>query len=99
MRGYHGDGHPFGGPDAGLAHTFAPPDGRIHFDGDQNWSSKGETNAYDVQTVGLHELGGHALGLGHSRNEKAVMFRIVEPGEIKGLHEDDVKGIKFLYNF
>lgn len=81
----------------GLAHTFAPPDGRIHFDRNQNWSSKGETNAYDIQTVGLHDLG-HALGLGH-RNEKAVMFPLVEPGEVKGLHEDDVEGIKFLYNF
>lgn len=29
MPKYHGDEHPFVGPDAGLAHTFAPPDGRV----------------------------------------------------------------------
>lgn len=96
MRGYHGDGHPFIGPDAGLAHTFAPPDGRVHFDAAQNWSSNVEKEAYDIQTVGLHELG-HALGLGHSRSKKAVMYPIVNPGERKGLHEDDIKGIKALY--
>ncbi|KAI3464040.1 hypothetical protein Pfo_020703 [Paulownia fortunei] len=98
MRGYHGDGHPFGGPDAGLAHTFAPPDGRVHFDAAQNWSTNVERNAYDIQTVGLHELG-HALGLGHSRIEKAVMYPIIYQGERKGLHEDDIKGIKTLYKY
>ncbi|KAL7115184.1 hypothetical protein ACP275_04G169700 [Erythranthe tilingii] len=97
MRGYHGDGHPFGGTDAGLAHTFEPPDGRVHFDAGQNWSTNGQRDAYDIQTVGLHEFG-HALGLGHTRNEKAVMFAKIDPGERKSLHEDDINGIKALYN-
>lgn len=96
MPKYHGDGHPFVGPDAGLAHTFAPPDGRVHFDASQKWSSKVEKRAYDIQTVGLHELG-HALGLGHSRIKKAVMYPIINLGQRKGLHDDDIKGIKALY--
>lgn len=64
-RGAHGDGHPFLGPSTGLAHTFPPPDGRVHFNLHQNWSWIGKRNFFDMQTVALHELG-HALGLNHS---------------------------------
>lgn len=77
MPKYHGDGQPFIGPGSGLAHTFAPPDDRVHFDAAQKWSTKGEKAAYDIQTVGLHELG-RALGLGHSWIKKAVMYPIVD---------------------
>ncbi|GFP98478.1 metalloendoproteinase 1 [Phtheirospermum japonicum] len=87
MRGHHG---------GGLAHSFAPPDGRVHFDAAQNWSTSGAENAFDIQTVGLHELG-HVLGLGHSNVHQAVMHATIAPGERKKLHEDDIKGIKALY--
>lgn len=88
MRGYHGDQKPF--PDSGIAHAFPPPDARIHFNKDVNW------NVYDLQTVALHELG-HALGLGHSRIKEAVMYAPIEAEERKGLHQDDIEGIKALY--
>ncbi|KAI3454551.1 hypothetical protein Pfo_011214 [Paulownia fortunei] len=98
LRGHHGDGLPFDGPNpkGGLAHAFPPPDGRVHFDAAQNWSDSGDENAFDIQTIGLHEMG-HALGLGHSNVHQAVMYATVGPGEVKNLHEDDIKGIKALY--
>ncbi|KAK4489059.1 hypothetical protein RD792_004853 [Penstemon davidsonii] len=98
LHGDHGDGLPFGTIKGGLAHAFGPNDGRVHFDADEKWASNGDKNAYDIQFVGLHELG-HILGLGHSRIEKAVMYPIVDLGERKHLHEDDINGVKALYKF
>ena len=37
---------------------------KIQLDSNQKWSTTGEADAYDVQTVVLHELG-HALGVAH----------------------------------
>ncbi|KAK6148438.1 hypothetical protein DH2020_019350 [Rehmannia glutinosa] len=98
LRGHHGDELPFGGPNSvgGLAHSFPPRDGRIHFDAAQNWSHSGDENAFDIQTVGLHELG-HVLGLGHSNVHQAVMYATIAFGERKKLHGDDIRGIKALY--
>ncbi|KAL8057135.1 hypothetical protein ABFX02_04G164800 [Erythranthe guttata] len=99
-RGDHGDGYPFRGTIDVVAHTFPPPDGRVHFDAHQNWSLGGNIingNAIDLQTVALHELG-HALGLDHSMIFKAVMFPTIYRGERKGIHKDDIDGIKKLYN-
>ncbi|KAL9170738.1 hypothetical protein ABFS82_04G166200 [Erythranthe guttata] len=96
MSGDHDDGYPFVGSSTGMAHSFPPPDGRIHFDVHRKWAWVHKKNAYDMQTVGLHELG-HALGLDHSTIFKAVMYPIIYPGERKGLHKDDIDGIKALY--
>ncbi|KAL7153395.1 hypothetical protein ABFS83_04G165900 [Erythranthe nasuta] len=99
-RGDHGDGYPFRGTIDVVAHTFPPPDGRVHFDAHQNWSLGGNIingNTIDLQTVALHELG-HALGLDHSMIFKAVMFPTIYQGERKGIHKDDIDGIKKLYN-
>ncbi|XVF60403.1 hypothetical protein PTKIN_Ptkin08bG0043000 [Pterospermum kingtungense] len=96
--GDHGDGYPFDGPDGTLAHAFAPTDGRFHFDADQQWSVNAVPGAFHLETVALHEIG-HLLGLGHSSIEGAIMYPSIRDGETKGLHGDDIQGIKDLYNY
>ncbi|XP_021287193.1 LOW QUALITY PROTEIN: metalloendoproteinase 1-like [Herrania umbratica] len=96
QRRNHGDGVSFDGPGGVLAHAFAPTDGRLHFDGDENWTVGAKPGAFDIGTVGLHEIG-HLLGLKHSTVKQAIMFPFIEPGQIKGLNDDDIKGIHSLY--
>lgn len=96
--GDHGDGQPFVGWDRVVAHGFLPTDGRLHFNVDVGWFYLFRTNnAYDILTFSLHEIG-HLLGLGHSSIREAVMFPYTNAGEIKDLHEDDIQGVKALYN-
>ncbi|KAK6164106.1 hypothetical protein DH2020_000970 [Rehmannia glutinosa] len=92
----HGDGYPFDGPYGILAHSFFPSDGRLHFDGDENWTTYDEKGNFDLQTVALHELG-HILGLAHSQDPKALMFAYIGRGETKDITPDDIQGIKSLY--
>ena len=49
----------------------------------------------DVESVALHEIG-HLLGLGHTSVREAIMFPSISAGVSKGLHADDIKGIKAL---
>ena len=93
----HGDGSPFDGPGGTLAHAFAPTNGRFHYDVDEKWSVGAIPNAFDLEIVALHEIG-HLLGLGHSSTQGAIMFPSIAPGGTKGLHKDDIDGIKVLYN-
>ncbi|KAH7532562.1 metalloendoproteinase 3-MMP [Ziziphus jujuba] len=93
----HGDGSAFDGPGGTLAHAFAPTDGRFHYDADETWSVGAVPNAFDLETVALHEIG-HLLGLGHSSVEGAIMYSGIAAGVTKGLHGDDIQGIKALYN-
>ncbi|KAL6325480.1 hypothetical protein AAG906_023325 [Vitis piasezkii] len=93
----HGDGSSFDGPGGTIAHAFAPTDGRFHYDGDETWSIGAVPNAMDLETVALHEIG-HLLGLGHSSVQNAIMFPSISSGVTKGLHEDDIQGIRALYN-
>ncbi|KAJ0099774.1 hypothetical protein Patl1_22003 [Pistacia atlantica] len=80
-----------------IAHAFAPDDGRFHYDADERWSVGAAQGAFDLETVALHEIG-HLLGLGHSSVEGAIMFPSISPGVTKGLHGDDIQGIRALYN-
>ncbi|XP_057800854.1 metalloendoproteinase 3-MMP-like [Salvia miltiorrhiza] len=100
-QGYHGDGSPFDGPYGILAHSFAPTDGRLHFDADENWSAADipSADAIHLESVAVHEIG-HLLGLGHSAIEEAIMYPTIGSGEVKtNLQEDDIQGIAYLYNY
>ncbi|XP_065879417.1 metalloendoproteinase 3-MMP-like [Euphorbia lathyris] len=96
-RGEHGDGAAFDGPGGSVAHAFVPPYGMFHYDADEIWSVEAKEGAMHLESVALHEIG-HLLGLAHSYVEDAVMFPTILPGQIKGLKDDDIQGIKALYN-
>ncbi|XP_050225730.1 metalloendoproteinase 3-MMP-like [Mercurialis annua] len=93
----HGDGSAFDGRGGVIAHAFAPRDGRFHYDGDERWAVGATQGAMDLETVALHEIG-HLLGLGHSSVEGAIMAPTISSGVTKGLHRDDIQGIRVLYN-
>lgn len=58
-----------------------------------SWDTLG--GDFDVETVFLHE-NGHVLGLGHSEEQKAVMYASYQELH-RDLHQDDVDGVIFLY--
>ncbi|OWM85825.1 hypothetical protein CDL15_Pgr012075 [Punica granatum] len=96
--GDHGDGYPFDGLGHTWAHAFSPRDGRLHYDGSENWSiSTPTTDQTDLESVTLHEIG-HTLGLAHSQDPDAVMYAYINTGVIKRqLQQDDINGIQALY--
>ncbi|KAG8477261.1 hypothetical protein CXB51_030424 [Gossypium anomalum] len=99
-RGFHGDNYPFDGPGNVLAHAFAPRNGRLHYDADENWSTNNviRLNQIDLETIAIHEIG-HILGLGHSQDPNAIMYAYYRPGTIKrNLGQDDIDGIRALYS-
>ncbi|MBA0559826.1 hypothetical protein Golob_016770 [Gossypium lobatum] len=99
-RRSHGDNFPFDGPGNVLAHAFAPRDGRLHYDADENWSTSNaiQQNQFDLESVAIHEIG-HILGLGHSEDPNAIMYAYFSPGTIKrNLGRDDIDGIRALYS-
>lgn len=104
--GDHGDSDPFDGFGNVLAHAAYPPPvfsepeaGDVHFDDAEEWDTEDGGwwfwRRRDLETVGVHEIG-HALGLGHSSVEGAVMWPSYE-GERRSLHADDIAGIQAIY--
>ncbi|MCF6254608.1 MAG: matrixin family metalloprotease [Thiomicrorhabdus sp.] len=66
--------------------------GFVHFDSDEPWSLDGSER--DLYSVALHEIG-HALGLDHSDDSSALMYRLYTG--TNSLQEDDIAGIQYLY--
>ena len=81
-----------------LAHAFAPQDGRLHYDADENWSTNPtRINQIDLESIAVHEIG-HILGFRHSWDPSSIMFAYYMPGTIKrNLGQDDIDGIRALY--
>ncbi|KAJ8368812.1 hypothetical protein SKAU_G00088400 [Synaphobranchus kaupii] len=97
--GDHGDFYPFDGPSGVLAHANSPgrnQGGDTHFDEDENWSLT--RRGVNLLLVAAHEFG-HALGLDHSRDRKALMFPTYQYVDTDGykLPDDDKEGIQALY--
>ncbi len=78
-----------------ITNTLPKP---LHFDDSEHaWSVGAVPNAFDVETVALHELG-HILGLQHSDVPGSVMFPSVDDNTTnRVLTADDLRGIRQLY--
>lgn len=105
--GVHGDGNPFDGLNGVLAHAFFPPPaggttafaGDVHFDDAETWTMLERPvpsgQPIDLVTVAAHEIG-HALGLGHS-NVNCALMNAFYNGSHRYLAQDDIDGIRTIY--
>ncbi|TMS07409.1 Collagenase 3 [Larimichthys crocea] len=97
--GYHGDFYPFDGAGGVLAHANSPGQnqgGDTHFDDDETWTLT--RRGVNLLLVAAHEFG-HALGLDHSRDRRALMFPTYQYVNTYGyrLPDDDRRGVQALY--
>jgi predicted Zn-dependent protease len=95
----HGDGYPFDGQGATLAHAFYPKSGDIHFDDDESFTDDytNKDDQYTLRLVAAHEIG-HALGLSHSFEEDSLMFPMYQQFDANyNISDDDQQGIQTLY--
>lgn len=96
--------YPFDGLGGVVAHAYYPPEGRVHFDDDEQFTEFGgdvigwwwsQRRSTGLLYTAVHEIG-HALGLGHSDVKEAVMWPLAKFGR-PVLHQDDIDGIHSLY--
>ncbi|XP_038548361.1 collagenase 3-like [Micropterus salmoides] len=97
--GYHGDFYPFDGAGGVLAHANSPGQGEggdTHFDDDETWTLT--QRGVNLLLVAAHEFG-HALGLDHSRDRRALMYPTYKYVDTNGyrLPDDDRRGVQTLY--
>lgn len=97
--GDHGSLEDFDGPGGILAYAtfpnpFSPRKVVLRFDDEERWANTGFQDV-DLLTVAIHEIG-HALGLGHSRDPRAIMYASYA-GPRRQLAADDIAGIQELY--
>lgn len=95
----------WGGPSGAIAYTARLSTAGVITSADifvddfsLEWSTKGDLQAFDLQSVLTHELG-HALGLNHSANPTTTMYFAGQRGNtfFRSLSDDDIAGLCYLY--
>ena len=86
----------FEGTGGSLAHAFPPEDGVAHFDDDEVFTD-GTSAGINLFSVALHEIG-HLLGLRHSQNTSAIMYKTYKAYDPSmTLTSEERDGIEYIY--